>query len=58
MYKAEETLGVDYWKNHFLSFNVKRISARDHKKEMELSELPNLQIPQATLVLETHKNAK
>lgn len=58
MYKAEETLGADYWKNHLLSFTVKRISAGDYKKEMDLSGLPNLQITQVTLVLETHKNAK
>jgi len=39
IYKVEETLGVVPWKNHFLSFTVKRVFAGDHKKEMELPEV-------------------
>lgn len=39
MYNIEETLGVVSWKNHFLSFTIKKISAGDLKKEMELPEV-------------------
>lgn len=38
LYKVEETLGVVSWENNFLSFTVKKVSAGDLKKEIELPE--------------------
>lgn len=37
--RLKKTLGVVSWENHFLSFTVRKVSAEDLKKEMELPEI-------------------